>query len=205
MKTIKTIAYVIVAIVVIGLGYKFYKFINPGITTSTVTTDADTSFHAVAHDTYRPASIPFVENPVKPKVNLPSNVKEKDVEKVLTVVKSPNDSTQIIFTKDGNIHVSGQGGKVLKVEVTTYLDPILAFGLFPKIGIDANTIKISPVVGIAFLEIYGRLQLPVFSLDFQGIGAGADFKIFDPVNIGLMLHNNWDTSKDIRLSLVYSF
>ena len=201
----KKIGYIIAVVVIIGIAVKVYNWLNPPVQVSTVTTSTDPNTAPVVNTNYRPQSIPFVEHPIKPKVKIPTNVKEKDIEKVITIVKTPQDSTQIIFTKDGNVHVNKQGGRVISVEVTTYLDPIFALGIYPKAGLCGNDKKISLMVGVSFLEIYGKLHLPVFTLDLQGVGIGADYKLFKPISIGVIYHGAWNTDKTIRLTLAWNF
>jgi hypothetical protein len=200
--SIKTYAYIIALLFIVG--FLLYWF-RPRPTVVTVTQHQDTTFSDNTNRTYRPQSIPLIERSVKPKVRLPDNIREKDVDRVITIVKSPHDSTTLIITKKGELYVDKQLGKVLSVDITTYLDPILSFGWYPKLGIDGNSTKVSPVVGIGFLEIYGKVQFPVFYLDLHGIGVGVDYKIFEPLSIGIMQLVKWDTGKEIRLSLVYNF
>lgn len=205
MKYIKPISIAIAVLIVIGLGFKFYKWINPTTHTATVVTPTDTSFSSVTHDTYRPQSIPFIERTQKPPAHLPDNIKPSDVKEVITVVKSPKDTTQVIITKKGDVYVGKQGGKVEAVTVTTYEPPILSWDLFIKIGVDGTTEKISPVAAIGLCEIIGRVDVPVFSLDLQGVGIGADVKIFKPISVGILYHDSWQTDKSIRLIINYNF
>jgi len=205
MKHIKLVIYGVIILILIGVGFKVYRYFNkPPIVTVTIPNDS--TFSPIAETTYRPASIPIIENPKKPKVQLPSNLREKDVAKVITITKKtdPKDTTNIIIDKDGNYHVSKQGGLVDKVEITTYLDPILSWDWYVRLGINGNAEKVSPMVGISFLKIYGRIYLPAFSLDINGIGVGLDYKLFEPVSVGVIYHNSWQTDKSIRLTLCWN-
>ena len=198
MKNLKTIAYVILAIFILVFAWRYFK---PTEKVITVTTPKDTTFSQVTHDTYRPNSVPLLESTHTPPTRLPSNLKPKDVKEVITVVKKPNDSTRVIITNNGNVYVDRQNGKVENVTVTTYEPPILNFDLFPKLGIDGNTQKVSPFIGIAFLEICGKVDLPLFTVDLYGIGIGIDYQLFNPVSIGVIYHDDWQTNKSIRLTL----
>jgi hypothetical protein len=203
MIYIKYMAYGIVIILLVGAGIKFYKYINkPPVVT--VVMPQDTTGIPITHETYRPKSIPIIEKDKKSKTQLPSNLREKDVDKIITVVKSPADTTYIVFPKDGDPYVNKQGGKVLSVIITEYLPPILAWDWYFKIGVSGNTGQLSPMVGVSFLRIYGKLDLPVFGLDLYGIGLGLDYQIIEPISLGLTFHNSWGAQKTIRLFLVYN-
>ena len=202
MKTLKIIAPIIAIAFVLIVAIKWF---SPGPKVITTTIPIDTAnFHSVQQETYRPQSIPLLEHPGKPPAQLPSNLKPKDIDQVITIVKTPGDTTQVIIDKKGNVYVPKDGGKVESVNITTYLSPVIAFDMFPKFGIDGNVEKISPVVSLGFCEIYGRLQLPVFSLDLYGIGLGTDYKIYDSISLGLMYHDDWSTRKSIRLTLEWN-
>ena len=206
MKNIKLSLYIIVMIVVIGLGYKFYVWvITSKQQVSVVTTPRDTSFSQVTHNTYRPHSIPIIEKVQTPPAQLPTEIKPKDVKEVIVVTKKPNDTTKVIITKKGEVYVSKQGNKVENVTVTTYEPPILDFGLFLKVGIDFDDQHISPVIEVTPLEILGKIDIPVLSLDIEGIGAGFDYMVFNPISVGVMYHVDWRADKSIRLDLVWDF
>jgi hypothetical protein len=206
IDAIKKVAWLIGAVIVIAICVRVYKSINtpPEIITTAPT---DTSFAPITQTTYRPQSIPLIEHPVKPKIELPSNLREKDVDRAIVITNNTNPKSKsiIIIDNDGNIHVPKQDGLVGSVEVYNYLPPILNFDWYVKLGIDGNADKISPMVGISFLEIMGRVQLPVFALDLDGIGLGLDYAIFEPISIGIIYHNSWNTNKSIRLTLCWNF
>ncbi len=203
MIYIKYMAYGIVIILLVGMGIKFYKYINkPPVVT--IVMPQDTTGTPITHETYRPQSIPIIEKPKKPKAQLPSNLTEKDVDKIITIVKSPADTTFIVFPKKGEPYVNKQGGKVLSVTITEYLPPILAWDWYFKIGLSGNTGQLSPAVGVSFLRIYGKLDLPVFGIDLYGIGLGLDYQIIEPISLGLTYHSSWTTQKSIRLTLCWN-
>ena len=203
-KSYKIVSYIIVILIVVSLGYKYYRWLNPTTKTITVTQSSDTTFHSTTHDTYRPPSLPsFIEHHNAPPSNIPSNMRPKDVREIITVVKVPGDTTHIIIGKDGSVNVPKQNGEVLGVTVTDYLPPILDFDWYVKLGIDGNADKISPMIGIGFCEIYGRVELPIFTLDLNGIGVGVDVKIIEPISIGVLFHDSWTTQKSIRLMVSY--
>ncbi len=204
MIYIKYMAYGIVIILLVGAGIKFYKYINkPPVVT--VVMPQDTTGIPITYETYRPQSIPIIEKPKKPKAQLPSNLREKDVDKIIAIVKSPADTTYIVFPKSGEPYVNKQGGKVLSVTITEYLDPILAWDWYPQIGLNGNDKKISPLIGISFIRFYGIVQFPVFSFDIHGINIGLDCMLLNPISIGIVQHANWDSSREIRLNISYNF
>jgi hypothetical protein len=204
IDAIKNVAWLIGVVFVIIIGLRIYKSINEPSPT-TIIMPKDTSGTPITHETYRPPSIPLVENPVKPKVKLPNNLREKDVDRVITVVKSPHDTVQIVFPKRGEPYVDRKGGEVLSVTITEYLDPILSFGWYVKIGLSGNSSQLSPMIGVSFLRIMGKVDVPVFGLDLDGIGLGLDYRLFEPISIGIMAHNRWQTQKSIRLTLCWNF
>ena len=206
MKNIKLSLYIIAIVIVIGLGYKFYVWITPNQQVSIVTTPRDTSFSQVTHNTYRPPSLPsFVEHRDKPPAKLPDNVKPTDVREVISVAKAPADTTRVIITNDGSVYVDRENGKVESVVVTQYEPPILDFGLFLKAGVDFDDTHISPVIEVAPLEILGKIDVPILSLDIDGIGFGMDYQILNPVSVGVMYHIDFRADKSIRLDVVWDF
>ena len=203
MKYIKHIAYAIATIFLIGLAWKFF---SPKPIVETVIHHQDTTIVNTHESTIRPSSLPF-ENEAKPPVVIPPSIKKKDIAKVDVIVSNHNgtrDTVVVITDKKGNQFVPKQPGGVTEFNEYVYLPPYVAFGWNPKLGLDGNTTKISPMVAVSFMEIMGRVQLPVFALDLQGVGIGADCKLFDPISIGVLYCTEWNTNKQIRLSLVYN-
>lgn len=205
MKPYKPVVYIFVTLVILGLCYKFFPSIIHPDSHSVVLTPQDTTFSKVTQNTYRPASIPFVEKKQPPPARLPNNVKPEDVKEVIQVVKNPNDTTRVIITNNGEVYVDRQNGAVESVTVTTYEPPILDFGYYVKLGIDGNADKVSPALGLGFCKVLGYVTLPVFTLDLQGMGVGMDCKVISPLSVGVIYHSAWNTDKSIRLTVMYNF
>jgi hypothetical protein len=177
-NVLKYIAIIFVAAVILILALRGC----PQTTTEvTIVTPIDTNFAPITKRDYRPKSIPFIENPKKPPIRLPKDIKEKDVKRAIIVTgKNCMDTTTLIETKDGNIFVDKQGGKVATVEEITYKPPILAFGLTPLAGITISPTEgqlISPMIGLSFLTWYGCIECPTLCVDLQGVSSIAFYHI----------------------------
>ena len=175
----------------------------------------DTNFAAIAHTNYRPESIPFIEHPQKPKIQLPSNVNQGDVANIIVVVKKDSstgrqDTTAIITTHDGTVYVNRDShgeDHTQSVTIITYVPPILKFGLFPSIGVDyVVNEKLSPVGSIGLLKILGSVTVPEFSADLYGIGAGASVKVYEDISAGVVYRWNYQDAKtQIAVKLAFNF
>lgn len=205
-KYIKVIAWGIVAIILVGAGIAVYNYLNPNIQTTTITTFADTTIAPIENIEFRPHSVPILEANKKPPVVLPPSLSPLDIDRAIVITKktNPKDTTTIFLGKDGQYYIPNQSGLVDKVQIYTFLPPILQWDLFVRIGINGNDKKISPVINIAILRICGKLDIPTVGLDIHGINYGAEYILFEPISIGLYQHLNWDSSKEIRLTLTYN-
>jgi len=212
---VKYIAWIIVAIVVLVLIFKISNLIEgPAHVDYTVSTPIDSGFVPIIEKDYKPRSTPF-ERPSKPPVKLPKGVKESDVKRAIVVVDSMEtgsgrkflDTTTVIELKSGEIFVPKKDGKELSVEEYSYKPPILAFGLFGSLGASlgqsAGKLAVSPIVGASLAQISGLVQFPLFSADFDGIGAGIGLR-YGSVMVGAHSHWRFDgTQRQIKLSLQF--
>lgn len=202
-KEIKIIICAFAAIFFVSLTIKL--FYSPTPQKSVQSASPDNTFRSAEETNLRPKSIPF-EPADKPIVREPENVPQKDIDRTYRIITKDStghkDTLSLVILKDKQqALVDNKNGQVQEFLEQDYLSPILAFGIFPKLGIDGNVEKISPMIAISFLEIYGRVQLPIFSLDLQGIGIGLDVNILKPISLGATYHDDWDTKKSIRLTL----
>ncbi len=205
-KYIKVIVWGVVIIVLVGAIIAVYNYLNPDTQTTTVTTFADTTIAQIENIEYRPHSVPILEANKKPPMTLPPSLSPMDVDRAIVITKNtdPKDTTTIFLGKDGQYYIPKQGGLVDRVQIYTFLPPILQWDLFIKIGINGNDKKISPVINIAFLRVCGKLDIPTVGLDIHGINYGAEYLLFEPISIGLYRHLNWDSNKEIRLTLCWN-
>lgn len=174
-------------------------------TSAVVVTPADTAFSPVVWRNYRPASTPF-EKPIKPPVKLPRNVREKDVKSVLIVVKqrtTTKDTTAIITTKDGLVHIDKQQGMVHSVELITYMSPILDFGFYILAGLSLSN-NLSPVVAICPLQICGAIQIPILAADLYGIAAGGAYR-WKNISLGIVEHFPFTAGRSTKIIIAYNF
>jgi hypothetical protein len=202
-KEIRVIIYAFVAIFFISIAYKI--FYSPKPQKIIEIASPDNTFTSAGETTLRPKSIPF-EATTKPIVREPDNVPQKDIDRTYRIITKDStghkDTVSLVILKDKHqALVDNKNGEVQEFLEQEYLSPILAFGVFPKLGIDGNTQVISPLIGLSFLEIYGCVQLPIFILDLQGIGIGLDVNILNPISLGVIYHDDWNTKKSIRLTL----
>lgn len=207
MKTIHFIISAFVLLFFVGLGIKIYQAINSGTTTTTTTTYSDPNVAQNQNIPFRPQSVPIFEKEKDPPAKLPSDLKPKNVDRVIIITKktNPKDTTIVFLDKKGNIRIPNQGGLVDEVKIYSYLDPILSWDWFIKIGVNGNQYKFSPMVGLSFLRILGKVDLPVFGVDIHGMGLGIDYQVADPFSLGVLYHSAWNTDKSIRLMLNYDF
>lgn len=201
-KEIKIIVGVFIAIFFLSLAYKLFY---PNKPQTTIKKESpDNTFVSANETSLRPKSIPF-EPTTKPIVREPNNVPQSEIARTYRVITKDSsghkDTTSLTILKNGQALADNKNGQVQEFLTQEYLPPVLSFGLFTKLGIDGNIEKISPMAAISFMEIYGIVQLPVFSLDLQGIGIGLDAKILNSVSLGMMYHDDWNTNKGIRLTL----
>jgi len=220
--SLKYIAYIILASAVIIVVLRFRACVNPATTEVFVSTPVDTSFSPVVKRDYRPKSTPF-ERPLKPAVKLPKNIRESDVKRVLIVVKSgrdiqsnvpAEDTTTVITTKDGNVHVAKQNGRVRSVELITYQPTILDFRLSVLLGVTLGKDVASPVVAIYPLQICGAIQIPILAADLHGFGAGVSYR-WNNFSAGILLHYSapwahpllaeFTADRQLKLMLAYNF
>ena len=180
------------------------------VTKNRIEQPKDTNFAAIVEHNYRPASIPFLEHPMKPPLRLPQGVDQRDVKRILVVAKTVRnydstthrDNTAVVELKDGTLYVDKRNGEVYSADVYVYQSPVLEFGLFVSIGITASIEKLSPAVSISPIQIYGIIQFPVVIADFYGLGAGAAYR-WSNINIGLLLHSSFKTASQVKLVLTY--
>jgi hypothetical protein len=198
---LKYIAIIFVAAVILILALRGC----PQTTTEvTVVTPPDTNFAQIVKRDYRPKSIPIFENPKKPPIRLPKDIKEKDVKRAIIVTgKNCMDTTTIIETKDGNIFVDKQGGKVATVEEITYKPPILAFGLTPIVGMTVSPFGklLSPMIGLNFITWYGQVQFPNLCIDLQGVSSFAMYRL-DIFSFGAGYRWNYNTGNRQLIGVV---
>lgn len=152
-----------------------------------IETPPDTNFAKVAKRTYRPKSLPLIENPKKPPVELPNGISELEVKRIIFITGNCLDSIKLIELKNGRFFVDNRYGKITSVEETTYLPPVIQFTLSPLAGLTlspASDQLISPMLGMSVITWYGCVQFPAAAIDLYGFSAAAFYKS-DCYSIGL--------------------
>lgn len=185
------------------------RFCGSAQTEHTVMVPLDSNFVPVVQETYRPPSTPF-ENPQSPVGRIPQGTNEKDVSRVIRVVKrginTLADTTTILEMKTGEIFVPKQDSVQISVVETRYTPPILRWEIFASIGASfpAGPNIISPAIALSPLLIMGLVQFPLALVDLEAIGVGAGIQFRDFVfGVGSM----WtfkDQRRQTRLFVAYS-
>lgn len=194
----KIITIGVVVIICLGLVFVIATKISscgrmPDTVASVTETPKDTNFTPVTHDAFQPSSLPFEKKqfPVK----LPEGTNEEDVSRIVTVETHHGTDTtdiHIIETNKGDVFVE-KDSTITKLEVTT-IEPRLfqfqsRFGLGFTIGWHSDSYKLSPSASFDPLRWSGWLDLPIATVDLDGIGVGAQAKIYD--NIFLGVNQTW--------------
>ncbi|MBN1398790.1 MAG: hypothetical protein JXA06_12230 [Bacteroidetes bacterium] len=173
-----------------------------------IETPPDTNFAKVAKRTYRPKSLPLIENPKKPPVELPNGTSELEVRRIIFITgKDCLDSIKLIELKNGNFFVDNRYGKIASVEETTYLPPVIQLTLSPLVGLTISPSRdqlVSPMLGMSFATWYGRIQFPAVTIDLYGFSAAAYYKS-DCYSIGLGGRWNFLTNPQIIASVAINF
>ena len=185
MPWLKNAGLVFVGVIILFIVIRVTSWVTPP-DVHTVTVPKDTTFTPVEHQTYQPPSLPFTgkHSPVR----LPSNVSEKDVERVVTVETDSAHPVNIIETKDGEVYVA-KDSTVKRITVTTFTPPLFSFGLRFGAGLSVakrgNQAALSPVGVFAPIEWSGWLHAPIGTVDFDGIGVGAQTRVYHDIFLGL--------------------
>ncbi len=168
---------------------------------------ADTSFIPVEHTVYQPPSLPFSKK--NSGVRIPDGLKERDIAKVINLTidkrKLPFEEASaghdsliqldVIETLEGEIFVKNEP-PLRFVRVTEFEPPLVYFAMNVGAGvtarIDDRRVKFSPACACSFVRwnISGlNLQAPLLVADFNGVGMGAQIKIYHDFYAGC--HYQW--------------
>ncbi len=207
---LKYASWIIIALTIAYVCATFKDCGEAGETSGLVVIPADSGYLPVTVRQYRPKSTPF-ENPVKPVSKLPKGVKESDVTRVIIIRRIPvMDTLVIIETKQGDVLVEKNDSIEVSVTVTTYLPPVMEFGLFCDLGLNisppSGEIKrglfFSPAASVSFIKWYGVLNAPEFTADLSSVGIGCSYKVYHDVYVGPLLTWNYgDLQKSIKLKV----
>lgn len=213
---LKYIVILIVTAAVLTIFFQIKSWFEPSHERTTLTTPIDPNFTPIEEKKYRPPSTPF-ERPPKPPVVLPKGVREKDVDRIITVYKKIPvargdslvvDTTNVVLTKTGEVFVPKQSGKEVTVQQVGYVAPIFSFGWFSSFGVavarPGNPISFSPTIAATPLEIVGTVQLPLIMIDLQGIGAGVGVRYADFVFTPVCHLRFGDAERQLKFVILYS-
>jgi hypothetical protein len=181
--------------------------------TVTVVTPKDTNYAPVTHKDFQPSSLPFLKKKSSG-VKLPAGISEKDVEKIISVaVKDvPKDSCKridIIQTKDGEVFVH-KDSSVESVIVTRFIPPLmdwdlrLGYGLTAALAPSSSKLTASPALIVAPLCWSGWLDAPMFLADLDGIGLGAQARLYHDIFVGAAGVWRYDTRAQAKITLSYT-
>jgi hypothetical protein len=206
-QTLESIAKIAVCLVVLAIIYPLVCDDSPVKKTS-VSTPTDTSFAPVTHSEYRPPIIEGKSSPVK----LPEGVSQKDVVKVTTLKvrdsKGGIKDINVVETKDGETFVE-KDADLVSVDVVEYKPPIVSFGMGYggglSFGLKNDKFALSPVMTVSPIEWFGRVKLPVGSLDIDGIGIGASVRAYHDIHIGAAKTWDFDGGSGVKINLTFEF
>lgn len=206
-RSLKGIALVVVAVVIVFIVIRINSWINPPHENVTVTVPKDTAFAPVWHDRYQPPSLPFSGK--KFPVKLPRNVPESDVSRIITVEPTgTSHELHIIETKDGDIYIE-KDSTIRKVTVTTIDPPLFSFGTRFGAGLSVtrrnDRAVFSPVVVYAPVEWSGWIHAPIAVADLEGIGLGAQFKVYHDIHLGGSHLWRYDEGTALKLTATFMF
>lgn len=171
----------------------------------------DTNFAPVTHETYRPPSLPFSKKTSG--VELPKGVKEQDVQRVISVEvrdvpKEPPKRIDIIEMKTGEVFVH-KDSSISDVTVSTFEPPVftfqLKFGAGVSIGKAGSGLRFSPAALFAPVEWAGWIQIPALGADLDGMGLGAQIKVYHDFSVGALRLWRYDGGAKIKLTISYVF
>jgi hypothetical protein len=175
---------------------------------NTITVPKDTNFVPIENQTYQPPSVPVLSNK-RSGFKLPEGVKETDVKKVISVeVKTDSAETKtidIIETKDGEIFIR-KDSLIRSVKVTRFEPPVFSFGWRIGAGVSVgynDRINFSPSGVFAPVEWYGWLHAPIVQADLNGVGVGAQFRLYHDVYVGAV--KSWNYNEGEQIKAVASF
>jgi hypothetical protein len=185
---------------------KVNSWFSPDPDEVTITVQKDSTFAPIEHRSYQPSVLPFSSK--KPPVKLPSNVRERDVERVVTVETEPGKPIDIIETKDGEVYVA-KDTMISRVVVTKFQPPLFAFGLRFGAGLSVsrrgNQAVVSPSAVFAPLEWNGWLHLPSGVIDLDGIGVGGQARIYHDIYLGAAKVWRYDDGTALKLTATFMF
>jgi hypothetical protein len=207
---LKHLAGVLLVGLAIVLIVKVNSWINPPDEPHTIVVPGDSAFTPIEHDHYQPPSLPFTGK--KSPFKLPSNVSERDVDRVVTVETRGDSSGKhpihIIETKDGEIYVE-KDSTISRVTVTEFQPPLFSFGLRFGGGLSVSKhgerAVVSPCAVFAPLEWSGWLHLPTAVVDLDGMGFGAQARVYHDIFLGISNLKRYDEGTMLKASLVYMF
>ena len=189
----RILKYVAIAAVALGLVFfvsKIHSCTSSGVSPQPTYVPRDSNFVPVARQDYQPPSLPFSKR--KLDVKLPAGLKEKDISRVIAigVGNIAGDSTRtfnIIETKGGDVFLQ-RDSSVRSLTVTRVTPAILDFGIRFGFGISAAGFKdpafIRPALALAPLEWSGWLQTPTIIADLDGVGVGAQARLYHDFYLG---------------------
>ena len=213
MKWIKFGGVVIAAILVVVVIVRVNSCMDTlqGVETNRTVTPADSNFNQIEHQVYRPPSLPFSKNTSG--VKLPQGVREKDVARVTRLKwRGFEHPTDVIELKTGEVLVE-KDAELEDVTILEFAAPIMQLGLFPAAGISfpsssrSRTGVVSPVGSLALVEWYGVVRLPSLSVDLDGIGVGAQVKLYHELYAGPLVLWRYEDTKEtmVKITLQYNF
>ncbi len=211
----------VLALVVAGILIVMVIRLFSGDSTSTVMSDGrvvqsvvDSNYVPVTKSVYQPPSIKLFSKKRTPG-KLPHTVKEKDVDRVISI--TPADTSKpvvhVIETKNGNVYIE-KDSTVNSVNVTTFIPPVfffrIGFGLGVSAGLKNNKLNIQPAASISFVDWYFKdfwiknLQAPVVFVDPEGMGIGVQVPVWYEITLGAGYSWGWNAIRYYKCTFLFS-
>jgi len=208
IRTIKYTAIIIVCGTMIYLITRVERCGKGGTPSQTIEVPSDSNFAPIVKQEYTPPSLPFIKGRMKGK--LPKGIGERDVKKItdITLSNKPkkDETISIIETKNGNIFVA-KDSSVKSVTVIEFEPPIMSLqiGFGAGLSLDYKCKRISPAAIFAPIEWIGWLHIPVVSADLDGVGLGAQARVYHNIFVGAANHWRYDSGTQVKFLLTYNF
>jgi hypothetical protein len=140
-------------------------------------------------------------------VKLPSGVSEPDLQRVTKILLKTGDEIDLIEKKTGEVYVL-KDSVVREVEVIDVAPRALAFsptmGLGASIGTLGDRLRLSPALTVSVFEWWGWLHAPTAAADIDGLGGGAEVRLYHDIFIGAARLWRYDEGASVKLTIVYT-
>jgi hypothetical protein len=191
-----------------------------------VLTPADSNYSPIRVEHYRPSSLPFGTHPIPPliqggdAITLPRGVKEKDVKRVITIalkslpMQKGDGLIDIVEMKDGSVYTP-KDSAVAAVTIREFDPPIFDLAMRFGIGISVGTTfppeagenraTFAPCASFAPVQWFSTVNLPVLNVDWDGVGAAFDARLYHDIFLGAARQWKYDGDNAVKATVCFYF